>query len=217
MTSTQEQSSYGRLCQLLVFLGTGVLKETFDRIISPEDLCKHLKGFRVHRTLKSLQKQRILTSKHWCQLYPKPASSVSSKEFDFTLLMVLLRTVCELTPPTAGWDTHPLPADTSQEADIARLRCIFNTVFRHADESCVSDAEYVHYWENIREVLVRLGGTGYGDGMDKIMNQKMDSVTEEHYKELLKQLMRKEDSIKDKMNELESAMETSEDEGEFEL
>jgi len=45
----------------------------------------------------------------------------------------------------------------------------------------------------------------------------MDSVTEEHYKELLKQLMKKEDSIKDKMNELQSVMERSGDEGEFKL
>ena len=92
-----------------------------------------------------------------------------------------------------------------------------NTVFRHADKACVSDAEYIHYWENIREVLVRLGGTGYSDAMDKIMNQKMDSVTEEHYKELLKHLMKKEDSIKDKMNDLQSVLETSGDEGEFKL
>ena len=198
-------------------MGTGVLKETFDRIISPQNLSKHLKGYRVHATLKSLQKQKILTSKHWGQLYPKLASSVSSQEFDSTLLMVLLRTVCELTPPTAGWDAHPLPADTSREAEIARVRCFMNTVFSHADEACVSDAEYIHYWENIREVLVRLGGAGCGDAMDKIMNQKVDSVTEEHYKELLKQWIKNEDRIKDKMNELENTIETSGDEGEFEL
>lgn len=104
-------------------MGSRVLRETFDRIVPPQTLRKHLKGYQVHAILKSLQKQRILTSKQWGQLYPNPASSVSSKEFDSTLLMVLLRAVCELTPPTAGWDAHPLPADASREADIARVRC----------------------------------------------------------------------------------------------
>lgn len=196
-------------------MGSGALREAFDRIIPPQNLQKHLKGYQVHDTLQSLRKQRILTSKHWGQLYPDLASSVSSKDFDPTLLMVLLRTVCELTPPTAGWDAPPHAADTSREADIARVRYFMNTVLDHADKARVSDAVFVNYWENIRGTLVRLGGAGYGDTVDKIMNQKMDPVTEEHYKELLKQWKKNEDCIKDKMNELDSAMEASGDEGKF--
>jgi len=62
---------------------------------------------------------------------------------------------------------------------------------------------------------VRLGGAGYGDAMDKIMHQKTDPITEEHYKELLMQWKKNEDDIKDKMNELHSATESSRDQGEF--
>ncbi|KAL9975269.1 hypothetical protein ACROYT_G012415 [Oculina patagonica] len=209
LTSTKEESNYARLCQLLVTMGSRVLKETFDRIIPPQNLQKHLKGFRVHETLQSLRKQGILSSKQWGQLYPAHASSVSSKDFDPTLLMVLLRTVCELTPPTAGWDAPPLTADSSREADIARVRYFINTVFGHADKASVSDVVFLNYCENIREVLVRLGGTGYGDAVDEMKNQNMDPLNEEHYKELFKQWKKDEDCIKDKMNELESVMEAS--------
>ncbi len=129
--------------------------------------------------------------------------------------MVLLRTVCEMTPPTAGWDAPPLAADTSREADIARVRYFMKTVFDHADKASVSEAVFMNYWENIREMMVRMGGAGYGDAVDEVKNQNMDPLTEEHYKELFKQWMKNEDCIKGKMNELESVMEASEEEGEF--
>ena len=196
-------------------MGSEVLRDVFDGIIPPQNLQKHLKEHQVHDKLQSLRKQRILTSKQWGQLYPDRASSVSSKHFDPTLLMVLLRTVCQLTPPTAGWDASPHAADISLEADIARVRYFMNTVLDHAAQARVSDAVFVNYCENIREMLVRLGGAGYGDAMDKIMDQKMDPVTKEHYKELLMQWKKNEDSIKDKSNELENVMEASGDEGKF--
>ena len=196
-------------------MGSGVLRETFDRIIQPQSLQEHLKYYQNHDTLQSLRKQRILTSKQWGQLYPDRASSVSSEHFDPTLLMVLLRTVCELTPPTAGWDAPPHAADTSRETDIARVRYFMNTVLDHADKCRVSDAVFVNYCENIRETLVRLGGAGYGDAIDQIMHQKLDPITEKHYKELLKQWKKNEDCIKDKMNELHRATESFGDKGEF--
>jgi len=215
LTSAKEESNYAQLCQILVTMGSGVLRETFDRIIQPQNLRKHLKVYQNHDTLRSLRKQRILNSKQWGQLYPDGASSVSSKDFDPTLLMLLLRTVCELTPPTAGWDAPPHAVDTSREADIARVRYFMNTLLDHADKSRVSDAVFVNCCENIRETLVRLGGARYGNAMDKIMHQKTDPITEEHYKELLMQWKKNEDCIKDKINELDRATESSGDEGEF--
>ena len=64
-------------------------------------------------------------------------------------------------------------------------------------------------------MLVRLGGARYGVAMDKIMHQKLDPITKEHYKELLTQWKKNEDCIKDKMNELENTTESTGDEGEF--
>ena len=214
LISLKEEPHYAQLCQTLVTVGSEVLRDVFDRIIPPQNLRKHLKEYQVHDRLQSLRKQRILTPKQWGQLYPDRAPSVSSKHFGPTLLMVLLRTVCNLAPPTAGWDAPPHAADTSREADIARVRYFMNTVLDHADKARASDAVFVNHCENIREMLVRLGGTRYGVAMDKIMHQKLDPITEEHYKELLKPWKKNEDCIKDKMNELENATQSIGDEGE---
>ena len=184
-------------------MGSRALRETFDSIIPPQDLQEHLKGYQVHAKLQSLRKKRILDSKQWTQLYPAKTSSVSSGDFDSTLLLVLLRTVCELTPPAAGWDAPPHAADTSREADIARVKYFVSTVFGHADSASVSGVVFTNYWDNIREVLVRLGGPGCECAIREMKIEKLDPFTEEHYKELLKQWKKNEDNIKDKMNELE--------------
>ena len=214
-TSTKEQTNYAMLCQLLVTMGSRALRETFDSIIPPQHLQDHLKGYQVHTKLQSLRKKRILNSKQWAQLYPAKPSLVSSGDFDSTLLLVLLRTVCELTPPTAGWDAPPHAADTSREADIARVKYFVSTVFGHVDSASVSGVVFTNYWDNIRDVLVRLGGSGCEGAISRIKNQKLDPVTEEHYKELLKQWKKNEDNIKDKMNELQSEIGASDEEGEF--
>lgn len=119
--------------------------------------------------------------------------------------MVLLRTICDLSPPPAGWDAPPLPEDLSRESDIARLKYFFNTVFSHGGEGFVSDAVFSNYWQQIQDTLVRLGGADYEDVIEQMSCQEMDVLSEEHFRELLKQWRKVEDNIKDKLNEMESA------------
>ena len=185
-------------------MGSKALRENFDRIIPPKNLQRILKGNPAHSKLQSLRKEGILSSIHWSKLYPSTASEVSSAGFDIPLLMVLLRTICDLSPPTAGWDAPPLPEDTSLESDIARVKYFLNAVSRHAGKGSVSDAVFSSYWQQIHDTLVRLGGVGYEDDIDEMRDQEMDLLLEEHFGELLKQWKNVEDNIKDKLNELEN-------------
>ena len=118
--------------------------------------------------------------------------------------MVLLRTICDLSPPPAGWDAPPLPEDTSIESDIARVKYLLNAVSRHAGKGYVSDAVFSSYWQQIHDTLVRLGGVGYECDINEMKDQEMDLLLEEHFGELLKQWKKVEDNIKDKLNELEN-------------
>ena len=119
--------------------------------------------------------------------------------------MVLLRTICDLSPPPAGWDAPPLPEDLSPESDIARLKYFFNAVSSHTGEGFVSDAVFSSYWQQIHDTLVRLGGADYEDVIEQMRCQEMDLLSDEHFRELLKQWTKVEDHIKDKLNKLESA------------
>ena len=98
LKSTPGKINYCRLCRLLISIGSRVLRDTFDRIIPPENLRELLKrdpahsrqNLRellkpdpAHNRLKLLRKEGVpsnKTSVHWGKLYiatPTEASSAS--------------------------------------------------------------------------------------------------------------------------------------------
>ena len=204
-SSTKETTNYARLCRLLVDVGSQVVRETFDKIHPPAGL--HNVLMRSHSALQLLQKKRVLNATQWGKLFPAIRSSVSSRDFDITLLMVLLRNICGLTPPVTGWDALPPVTDTSVEADIARVKYLRNTVYGHADQASVDDATFNAYWQDIWDALVRLGGASYGVAIDDLKNECMDPEFEDHYEELLKQWKKDDDNIKDILQEIDRKLE----------
>ena len=134
LPSTKENTNYARVCRLLVDVGSHVLRVTFDKIRPPGGLDTVLGSPSITATLQSLRRKKILNPLQWGKLYPAIRSSVSSEKFDITLLMVLLRRICGLTPPATGWDKFPPPTDLSCAADIARIKFYRNTVYAHATQ-----------------------------------------------------------------------------------
>ena len=200
--STKETTNYARLCRLLVDVSAHILRDTFDKRRPTGDLNAVLSSPPVHAVLQSLRKKRILSPLQWGKLYPAIKSAVSSKNFDITLLMVLLRNICGLVRPATGWDTLPPATDTTLEADIVRIKCYRNTVYGHASEASVDDPSFNQYWQDIQGALVRLGGANYQSAIDDLKNESMDPEIEEHYKELLKQCIMDEVSIKERLDEI---------------
>ncbi|XP_078358279.1 uncharacterized protein LOC144643036 [Oculina patagonica] len=203
VASTKETTNYARLCRLLVDVGSKALRDTFDSIHPPAGLHVVLARHPEHATLQTLRARRILSPTQWGKLYPTIPSSVSSASFDITLLMALLRNICGLHAPITGWDSLPPPADTSREANIARVKYYRNTVYGHASQASVENVTFNTYWQDISNALVALGGASYGTAINKLKNECMDPDTEEHYTELLKQWKKDEDNIKDKLDEIE--------------
>ena len=202
--SSKERANYARLCRLLVDIGSQALRDTFDGIHEPANLHTVLASSPADSTLLELfkGKKKILNATQWEKLYPVITSSLSSANFDVTLLMVLLRNICNLKPPITGWDEEPPEADKSREADIVRIKCFRNTVYAHAEKASVDNGTFFTYWENIREVLVRLGGAKYSDAIDKLKTECMDPDIESQYKERMEQWIKDGCIIKDQLHEL---------------
>ena len=137
--STKETTNYARLCRLLVDIGTQALRDTLDTIHSPANLPSVLAAKKP--TLQSLIKKKVINQIQWGKLFPAIPNSVSSRDFDTTLLMVLLRNLCGLTAPLTGWDALPAVTDLSREADIARVKYFRNTVYGHAEKASVDDVK----------------------------------------------------------------------------
>jgi len=201
--STKETTNYARLCRLLVDVGAHVLRETFDKKRPTGSLDTVLSTPPTHAILQTLRKKGVLNPLQWGKLYPAIKSSVSSVNFDITLLMVLLRNICGLVRPPTGWDSLPAATDLSLEADVVRIKNYRNTVYGHASEASVDDATFSLYWKDIQDALVRLGGTCYQDAIDDLKTECMDPEFEEHYQELLKQWVKDEISIKEKLDQIE--------------
>ena len=184
--STQENTNYARLCRLLVDVGCTVLRDTFNSIHPPANLHVVLLDPNVLPTLQSLRKKRILNPLQWGKLFPAVASSVSSANFDVTILMVLLRNICGLSPPvsTHSWDKLPPDSDNSTEANIVRIKRYRNDVYGHATKASVDDATFNALWQKISIAILALG-SGYGTIISRLKSECMDPATEAHYQKLL--------------------------------
>ena len=195
--STQEDTNYARLCRLLVDVGCIVLRDTFDIIHPPASLHVVLSSPSVFSTLQSLRKKRVLNPLQWGKLFPAVASSVSSANFDVTLLMVLLRNICGLSPPvsTGSWGMLPPDSDNSTVANIVRIKWYRNDVYGHATNTSVDDATFNVLWQKISSAVLALG-SGYGAVISRLKTECMDPAAEAHYQQLLSDWKRDDDVIK---------------------
>ncbi|XP_078381142.1 uncharacterized protein LOC144663922 isoform X2 [Oculina patagonica] len=209
--STKETANYARLCRLLVDVGSQALRDTFDKIHPPTRLHAVLTSHLVKAALQSLYKgkRKILNPTQWGKLYPADPSTVSSANFDVTLLIVLLRNICGLSPPLTGWDDLPPATATSTADDIARVKFYRNTVYGHATQASVNDGSFNNYWQEIRDTPLRLS-PGYAADIDKLKNDCMDPDIEEHYRELLEEWKKDDDNIKDRLEEMEGTFDPTE-------
>ncbi|XP_022783613.1 E3 ubiquitin-protein ligase DZIP3-like [Stylophora pistillata] len=202
--STKETTNYARLCRLMVDVGTQALRDTFDAFHPSANLLAVFVGNKA--TLQVLKKRNVINATQWGELFPTISSSVSSANFDITLLMVLLRNLCGLPSPATGWDKLPAVTDVSREADIARIKYYRNTVYGHAGRASVDDATFNANWGDIRDTLVRLGGVKYRADIDKLETEVMDPDLDDHYRGLLQQWKKDEDNVKDQLNEVKKKL-----------
>ena len=186
MSSPSDLKANGaRLIRLIVDVGTETMRQHFDSIHPPANLPAVLNANRA--TLNNLHTRRIITVPHMKLLFP-PAGMprTTSKDYDITLLSILFRNICGLSPPatTHGgtyWDQNPPLSDDFPEAHLARIKFYRNTVFAHIKSTGVSDDDFVIYWSEISRSLVRLGGNA-----TEITKLMTSSLNEDYYLNLIK-------------------------------
>ena len=199
--STKGTSNYAKLCRLLVEIGSHVLREIFDRVCPPENLHGALTNPTNHAKLQTLRKKRVLSTSQWCKLYPVVKSSVSSGNFDSSLLLFLLRNIFGLTIPASGWNNLPLVTDTTPAADITRIKILRDRVYSHVTSGSVDDPTFSSYWNDIKDTFQRIGGARYQDVINDLKTDCMDADIEMDYQELFRKWLKDEDCITDKSHE----------------
>ncbi|XP_022810405.1 E3 ubiquitin-protein ligase DZIP3-like [Stylophora pistillata] len=202
--STKETTNYARLCHLLVHVGSCVLREIFDRICPPENLHIILAHPWNRAKLQTLRKKRVLSTSQWHKLYSPIKSSVSSGNFDTFVLLLLLRNIFGLTLPTSGHDVFPPLTDTTPAADITLIKILRDRVYSQVTSGSVDDATFSSYWNQIKDTFLDIAGPPYQDAINEIKLEDMDANLEEDYGELLREWLKDEDCIADKLHEEET-------------
>ena len=197
MSQLQAKANHSRICQLLIGKGgnafRSVLQTKVNRSPPPSTLDSFLKANKIF-----LRNLRVVTPTQWDLLFP--ASGLpDSKDFDITLLTILLRNICGLASPASGWKVMPPAGDTSESAEILRIKMFRNEVYAHLPCPEIEDAEFERLWQEISKPLIKLG----------IPQQEIDdlkeaplSSEEESYIQELKEWKEFEDGMITKMNDL---------------
>ena len=195
MAQLHENANYSRICQLLIGKGgnafRNVLQTKIDKSPPPSTLDSFLKANK-----KDLNKLRyrdgIINATQWDLLFPR-SGTADSQNFDITLLTVLLRNICGLPSPVAGWNAPPHPSDTSTSAEILRVKMSRNEIYGHKACPQLDNAEFEMLWQQISESLLNLGIPQ--NDIDELKQIPL-SEEEESYIEKIKEWKEFEDDVK---------------------
>ena len=149
----------------------------------------------------------------WEKLFPDDASTLSSGNFDVSLLMVLLKHICDLSPPasTGSWDKLPPDVDNSMEANIVRIDSYKNDVHALAAKASVDDPTFSALWQKISSATLALGSKIKKSAIDETVISRLktecaDPATEDHYQQLLNDWKKDDDRIKETLKEQEGML-----------
>ena len=159
LASSVEKTNGNKLSRLLIDGGTTVLRNIFDSHHPPANLAAKLSSTHIHPILTRLRHRNILNGVQWDKLFPPPGGGPpNSKNFDITLLFLLLTKICGLSPPPSGsWHKMPPVSDTSTEANLARIKYYRNVLFAHVTTTGIQTSVFDVKWQEISSVLVSLG------------------------------------------------------------
>ena len=199
MNPVKAKANYSRVCQLLVDKGGDALRAALHLIHPPSTLSAVLNA---NKSVLKKIRYSVINASQWNLLFP--ASGLpDSKNFDVTLLTILLRNICGLHPPATGWNVMPATSDTSISANITRIKIFRNEVYGHRPSAQLDDTAFETFWQEISNPLVKLGIPQ--PVIDDLKEAPLTPEEESHVKRL-KEWKELEDELLSKFNDLENAM-----------
>ena len=201
---TEEEERGARLNYLLCDVATEMCYNVFHRTLGypqdPADLFDHFRTPKIYCALQRLKKPRgrVITEEQWDLLFPHIPMLPNSQTFDITLWMIILRSICNLPPPSNGWDMDPNTNDNTLSANLVRLRLCRNRLRGHNVSTSLSKAEFNLYWQEVEDILVVLGCSKAE--IDKRKTGSLDPKLVIRCKNLLIDLQKVEDVLDKEIN-----------------
>ena len=125
-----------------------------------------------------------LTYEQFKVLFPDEPKVVSLDNCDLTLLILVSGILILRTPPDFEWHSKTVPdSNVDQASDLKRMRMMRNHLYAHIVECAIPTPEFEKHWDQLVEILTRLGATV--EELDKI---KLREVTKEERKRCAKRI-----------------------------
>ncbi|XP_067027390.1 uncharacterized protein [Acropora muricata] len=195
LASSVENTNGAKLSRLLIDGGKMVLRKIFDRYHPPANLQANLNA--NYGTLNNLLRRKVLHRPQWDLLFPPDGAIPDSNTFDITLLFLLLKSICGLSPPPSWWHTKPSASDTSFEANLARIKFFRNELYGHVITTGTDTPTFSALWQEISAVLVALGLP-----QAEIDRLKAEHCGEEDFLDVLFEWADSEEDIKSQLRDM---------------
>ncbi|CAG2187022.1 unnamed protein product [Mytilus edulis] len=210
----EEEENYIRLALLLKGVSPRAVRNFFDKEFPPTYLPSTLN--KNYNTLNGLFKKRILNQAQWNLLFPKNGVP-DSKTFDVTLMICLIRNLTSVTPPINGFDSLPLPRETTPGPDLARIKW-YRNILAHHDSNTMSTGDFNTAWTNVVDAVSRLGGVPMNQECQelkvKILDQSNQEImleikqSQEEMKELRRTMDIENSTIRENLRDLQDSHST---------
>lgn len=169
---TIEEENFLRIVQLMSGVVVEAVRTIFDNFFSPKKLHKTLQAKK--KDMEDLEKNRILTKPQMDALYPL-SGLPSSKKFDITLLMCLLKNLKQIPPHSLKMNSEPPSCDKSVGADLVRLRLYRNKI-GHMESNKIETHTFITMWADITQAVLRLAGSKCQQKCDDVKNMIFDTT-----------------------------------------
>ena len=195
MASDKDRTRFFTLCLVILDELTQILRDLLLTEVSPTQIYNKVKRSTISNTLRPHQMSVI-----------KNAQNDGYRDFDISLLYMLLRNVCpKITPPSQGWgkvSTMPSPNEVTVGDDIERIRLIRNTLFGHISEAAIKETIFKDNLSIISGICTRMQtllSKDYVKRLQEAEESSIDADTENKYIDLIKRLVDEEKNIIDKI------------------
>ena len=203
MCRNKGKDNFARLCCAFIEVGKLVLTKICEKVCSQKELDSLLKDDTILRELTSLRKEEVLSRSQWFKLYPllRRSSSVSFRDFDPPLQLLLLRSIFGLNFTASGRDSFPPETDTSPVAGLTCLKVLRDRIHRHDAIGSVDDPTFNSYWSDMKIIFVRFGGRRCLKKIRYPEVYRLDEDLGEEFRKQLREWMRDDVSTEDKLGE----------------
>jgi hypothetical protein len=108
----------------------------------------HIQNFIVN-----LDTMPLMRESHYFKLHcwHCVASATTSKDFDVTLMICLLRNLNLVPAPATGWDQLPPDSDTSLGANLTRIK-VYRNKLSHPSKGRINDHSFKKIWSCLKTV-----------------------------------------------------------------